>query len=150
MAATCRLGGILHQAPQELKDALAFSGLHLGIAFQIADDTLDYTALQKRLGKSQGQDLKDGRITLPLLHLLSHCKENERKELERCILSNSLGDADLTYVLDRMEEYGSIAYAQSKARAYVGAAKKRLALFQDSLHRQSLFIIADYVVDRDH
>ncbi len=150
MAATCRLGGILHQVPQEIKEALTFSGLHLGIAFQIADDTLDYTARQNRLGKSQGQDLKDGRITLPLLHLLSHCKESERKELERRVLSRGLGDDDLSYILDRMEEFGSIAYAQSKARAYVGAAKKQLALFQDSPHRQSLSIMADYIVDRDH
>jgi octaprenyl-diphosphate synthase len=149
MAATCRLGGILHQVPQEIKEALTFSGLHLGIAFQIADDTLDYTARQNRLGKSQGQDLRDGRITLPLLHLLSHCDDNERNDLERRI-QQGLDDDVLSGILNRMEAYGSIAYAQSKAMAYVNAAKKQLSLFQDSPHRQSLSIVADYIVDRDH
>jgi octaprenyl-diphosphate synthase len=150
MAATCRLAGILHHASQEIKEALTFLGLHLGIAFQIADDTLDYTARQNRLGKTKGQDLKDGRITLPLLHLLSRCKESEREELEQRLQSQRLGDEDLTYILGRMKEFGSIAYAQSKARAHAGIAKKQLALFQDSPHRQCLSIMADYIVDRDH
>jgi len=150
MAATCRLAGILHHASPEIKEALTFLGRHLGIAFQIADDTLDYTARQNRLGKTKGQDLKDGRITLPLLHLLSHCKDNERKELEQLLHGHSFSDADLAYILGQMHEFGSIAYAQTKARTHAGIAKKQLALFQDSPHRRCLSIMADYIVDRDH
>ena len=150
MAATCRLAGILHQAPPKIKEALTLMGLHLGIAFQLVDDTLDYTARQDRLGKSQGQDLKDGRITLPLLHLLSRLNVSERIELEQRVLSHGLGEEDLAYILDRMEEFGSIVYAQAKARAYVVNAKQQLDQFQDSPHRQSLSIMADYIVDRDH
>jgi octaprenyl-diphosphate synthase len=102
-----------------------------------------------RLGKSQGQDLKDGRITLPLLHLLRHCKESERKEFERHALRDP-GEGELNYILDRMEGCGSIEYARSKAKAHIAAAKKQLSLFQDSPHRQCLSVVADYIVDRDH
>jgi len=150
MATTCRLAGILHHTSQEIKEALTFLGLHLGIAFQIADDTLDYTARQNRLGKTKGQDLKDGRITLPLLHLLSHCKDNERKELEQRLQGHCFSDEDLTYILGRMQEFGSIVYAQTKARTHASIAKKQLALFQDSPHRRCLSIMADFIVDRDH
>jgi Geranylgeranyl pyrophosphate synthase len=79
MAASCRMGAILADASDAQQDALFRFGLHLGIAFQVADDTLDYTANGDHLGKSLGQDLREGKATLPLLHLLHHCSDQDRQ-----------------------------------------------------------------------
>ncbi|MBU6431956.1 MAG: polyprenyl synthetase family protein, partial [Nitrospirae bacterium] len=79
IAASCRMGAILADATEAQQDALFRFGQYLGMAFQVADDTLDYTANGERLGKTLGQDLRQGKATLPLLHLLHHCPEQDRQ-----------------------------------------------------------------------
>ncbi len=150
ISASCRLGAIIAKGSEETKGALSSYGRHIGIAFQVADDTLDYTADGRRLGKSLGEDLKGGKITLPLIHLLQHCKEEERKEVERLIGEPGLQEEDLKQVTALMRNYGSINYAIKKAQDFVDLAKEDLSCFKDSSHRQSLITMADYVVERDH
>lgn len=150
ISTSCRLGTIIAKGSEETKEALSSFGRHLGIAFQVADDTLDYTADGKRLGKTLGEDLKGGKITLPLIHLLQHCEEEKKKQIERLIVEPTFREEDLKYVTDLMRHYGSIDYAIKKAQDFVNLAKKDLSLFKDSTHRQSLITMADYVVERDH
>ncbi len=150
LSATCRLGGIISGLDPNKREALARFGLYLGIAYQLADDTLDYIADPELLGKSLGKDLNEGKITLPLLHLLSNCGEQERVRVKNIVNADGISDRDLQEILTLMKRYGSIEYSLKKARESVEIAKKNLDFSPPALHRQALSVVADYVVSRDH
>lgn len=149
MAASCRMGAIIGGASEEKQEALFRFGQHLGVAFQVADDTLDYAANGDRLGKSLGQDLRQGKATLPLLHLLQHCSDEDKQMIKDRMETRTLTDPDLLRIIALMQEYGSIAYAMDRARAFVTAAKRDLELFNDCPPRRALSVVADYMVSRD-
>jgi len=149
IAAACRIGAISGRASEEQRTALFRFGEYIGIAFQMADDTLDYTADGASLGKTLGKDLYEGKITLPLLHLLQHCAEPDRKMIKDRLETRTLSDTDLKQIIALMQDYGSIAYAMDRARAYVAAATRSLDLFEESPARRALVIVADYMVHRD-
>ncbi|MGH7275226.1 MAG: polyprenyl synthetase family protein [Nitrospiria bacterium] len=150
LSATCRLGGIVSGLDLDKREALAGFGLHLGIAYQLADDTLDYIADKDLLGKSLGKDLKEGKITLPLLHLLSNCPVRERERVKGIIKMDRITERDLREILALMKRYGSIEYSLKKATESIEKAKKNLDFSPPSPHRQALFVVADYAVSRDH
>ncbi len=149
IAASCRMGAIVAGASEEKQDALFRFGQHLGIAFQVADDTLDYTANGERLGKTLGQDLRQGKATLPLLHLLQHCSEQDKQMIKDRMETRTLTDEDLLRIIGLMQEYGSISYAMERAHGFVAAAKRDLSLFEDCTARRALSVTADYMVTRD-
>jgi len=149
IAAACRIGGIIGGAPVDKQAALFRFGQHLGIAFQVADDTLDYAANGDRLGKSLGQDLRQGKATLPLLHLLQHCPGQDMQMIKDRMETRTLTEADLLRIISLMQEYGSIAYAMERAHTFVAAANRDLDLFEDSLPKRALSVVADYMVTRD-
>jgi octaprenyl-diphosphate synthase len=149
IAAACRMGAILADASEAQQDALFRFGQHLGIAFQVADDTLDYTANGEHLGKTLGQDLRQGKATLPLLHLLHHCSEQDRQMIVDRMESRTLTEEDLGRFIRLMEELGSITYAMDRARSYVAAAQRDLNQFEDSTAKRALSVTADYMVTRD-
>ncbi len=149
IAASCRMGAILAEAPDAQQDALFRFGQYLGIAFQVADDTLDYTANGESLGKTIGQDLRQGKATLPLLHLLHHCSDADRQMIKDRMETRTLAEEDLQRLIRLMEEYGSIAYALDRAQAYIAAAKRDLSSFADSTAKRALSVAADYMVTRD-
>jgi octaprenyl-diphosphate synthase len=149
IAAACRMGAILADASEAQQDALFRFGQHLGIAFQVADDTLDYTANGEHLGKTLGQDLRQGKATLPLLHLLHHCSEQDRQMIVDRMESRTLTEEDLGRFIRLMEEFGSITYAMDRARSYVAAAQRDLNQFEDSTAKRALSVAADYMVTRD-
>lgn len=149
IAAACRIGAIVGDASADQQMALFRFGQHIGVAFQVADDTLDYAADGERLGKSLGQDLRQGRTTLPLLHLLQHCPEQDRQMIKDRMETRSLTEADLLHIVTLMQEYGSIAYAMDRARQFVTAATLDLAQFEDSSPKRALSVVADYMVNRD-
>ena len=149
IAAACRMGAILADASDAQQEALFRFGQYLGIAFQVADDTLDYTANGESLGKTLGQDLRQGKATLPLLHLLQHCPEDDRQMIKDRMETRTLTEGDLTRLIHLMEDYGSIAYALDRAQAYIAAAKRDLSSFEDSTAKRALSVAADYMVTRD-
>jgi octaprenyl-diphosphate synthase len=149
IAASCRMGAILAEATDAQQDALFRFGQYLGIAFQVADDTLDYTANGESLGKTIGQDLRQGKATLPLLHLLHHCSDADKQMIKDRMETRTLTDEELQRMIRLMEEYGSIAYAVDRAQAYVAAAKRDLDSFEDSTAKRALSAAADYMVTRD-
>jgi octaprenyl-diphosphate synthase len=150
IAASCYLGGIVSGATSEQKESLYQFGQSLGIAFQVADDTLDYTAQKQRLGKTLGADLREGKVTLPLIHLLQQCSAMEKKEVIDTFRSTESSDKKFDDILDLMHRHGSIDYAFSMARSYVHKAMGFLAPFAPSIHKSALHVVADYVVSRDH
>ncbi|MBM4138962.1 MAG: polyprenyl synthetase family protein [Nitrospira sp.] len=149
IAAACRMGAILADASDAQQDALFRFGQYLGIAFQVADDNLDYIADGASLGKTIGQDLRQGKATLPLLHLLQHCSKQDRHMIKDRMESRMLDAADLDRILLLMAEYGSVTYAMDRAQTYIGAAKRELDIFEDSMARRALAVTADYMITRD-
>ncbi|MBI4401233.1 MAG: polyprenyl synthetase family protein [Nitrospirae bacterium] len=149
IAASCRIGAIIGGAQIDKQAALFRFGQHIGIAFQLADDTLDYAANGDRLGKSLGQDLRQGKATLPLLHLLQHCPDQDKQMIKDRMETRTLTEADLLRIISLMQEYGSISYTMDRASEFVVAANLDLASFEDSSPKRALSVVADYMVNRD-
>jgi len=149
ISAACRLGAILGRLPEDKEEALAGYGMDVGLAFQLLDDALDYTAQQDRLGKSLGKDLGEGKLTLPLIHLLSNSTPDESAKIREIIETQSHKKSDLENITSLMDKYRSIEYSMGRALSYIERAKGRLAVFSPSPHKDALAAVADYVVERD-
>jgi octaprenyl-diphosphate synthase len=149
IAAACRLGAIISKAPLSQEDALTSYGKKLGLAFQITDDTLDYAADQTQLGKVLGKDLAEGKVTLPLIHLIREAGPGEREQLRAILAADTIEDKDLTYTLGLMAKYGSVPEALDRAQTLANEAKAALESFPNSSPRRALSALADYVVQRE-
>ena len=145
-AAATRLGAVLADADEATCDAMADYGLQLGYAFQIADDVLDYTADAEALGKNLGDDLAEGKATLPLIHALAHSDDATKTELRRIVQN---GDTDaMPTVLAGIERCGSIDYARQRAATYADRAEAALSVVPDGDYRNALIGLARYAIDR--
>lgn len=147
MAACCRLG--VRSAPEAaLADAASSFGATIGTAFQIADDVLDICGDEQVLGKPLGQDLADGRMTLPILYALQNAPGDERAFLEALFTAQPVPPEDLERGLAVIRRSGGVDLARRKAEEVVAEAKEILAPIGDSDVRSALLFIADYVVAR--
>ncbi|MFQ6672148.1 MAG: polyprenyl synthetase family protein [Candidatus Tectimicrobiota bacterium] len=149
MSACCRIGGLLGGADTERVEALTRYGLHVGVAFQISDDSLDFVADQERLGKAIGVDLKEGKRTLPLIATLDRAAASERSEILTLLRRRSLDAQEIEDIRGLVARYDGVEYALSRARAYARAAQEDLAPVPPSEERETLCLLADYVVGRD-
>ena len=149
ISACCRIGGILGQAPAEQVEALARYGLDVGVAFQMSDDSLDFVADQARLGKAIGADLREGKRTLPLIATLERGSPPDRERIQSLLARHELDGDEVEEIRRLVMKYDSVRYALGRARDYARAAKDDLAPFPPSEERETLGLIADYVVDRD-
>ena len=148
LSAACKIGGILGGLSQTHTEALASFGLKAGIAFQMADDILDYMAGQEGLGKKLGKDLDEGKITLPLIVLLAEADKEERLRI-KAIVEGDVIDRGLDRILELFEKYDILKESLKKARALIDEAKAELSIFADSKERDELFALADYALERD-
>jgi len=148
IAAACRIGGILGGVSAQQEQALHEFGMDLGIAFQFMDDALDYVADQNEFGKQRGHDLYEGKVTLPLIHALRHCSDQERAEVARIVELEELSTEDLELVCGIIERHQGIEHTRQRALEMVASAKQRLSMFSDSEAKEALFELADYVVTR--
>ncbi len=148
IAAACRVGGILGGIDPTREEALAAFGMDLGMAFQLMDDALDYVADQEEFGKAKGHDLAEGKMTLPLIHVLRHCSDEERQRVAAVIEVDELSDNDLNDVIALIDRYQGIAYTRQRASELVASAKTHLAVFNDGAEKSALHTVADYVVSR--
>jgi octaprenyl-diphosphate synthase len=147
-AAACRVGAVVAARPAEEETALAEYGMKLGIAFQLVDDALDYAADQAKLGKTIGDDFREGKITLPVLAAYAAGTESERAFWSRTIEASEQTDADLDHALVLMERRGAIGITLDRARLFATEAKQALAAFPPSPLRQQLQAVADFTVSR--
>jgi octaprenyl-diphosphate synthase len=145
-AASARLGGVIAERPAALCRSLEQFGLLLGQAFQIADDVLDYRADDEQLGKSLGDDLAEGKVTLPLILAMERAGTDEREQLRAMIKQG--GSSRHLEVRDVMNRTGALDEAMAQARELVTRSKSCLASLPDSPEREALAILADYAVDR--
>jgi octaprenyl-diphosphate synthase len=148
MSAACEAGAILGAVSVDQQRALADFGMDLGVAFQLMDDTLDYTATEEEFGKSIGHDLEEGKITLPLIYTLQHCSDVERDCISAVIEKDEMSLDDFRHVSGLVKRYGGIIYAVDTARRYVTSCRSRLDSFEDGPVRSALLQLADYVVTR--
>jgi octaprenyl-diphosphate synthase len=144
--AATRLGAVLAELPREQEEALARYGLDLGFAFQIADDVLDYVSDAGTLGKNIGDDLAEGKPTLPLIHAIAQSAPAQAERLKRAITSEGL-DA-LPDVLTAIRDTGALDFARERARQYAHSAREALAVLPRSEARDALALLADYAIDR--
>jgi octaprenyl-diphosphate synthase len=147
IAAACRMGAILGGLSREKEEALASFGMKTGIVFQMADDILDYMAVEGDLGKKICKDLEEGKITLPMLYLLKSADGAELSEIKR-IIKNDLSDKGLKRIMELFGKYDAIGASFEKARRLIEEAKAELLIFPDSQARESLLTIADYSLHR--
>lgn len=147
LATSCAIGGILGNVSQEYIAALAEYGRNLGVAFQLADDVLDYVS-DEDFGKTQGTDLREGKLTLPLLTALRHCSNDERRLIKDVLIAESLDDARLRDVIGVINRYGGIENTLNHAKDYVQKAKDALDPFKPSMEKEALLTLASYVIDR--
>jgi octaprenyl-diphosphate synthase len=143
ISAACRIGAILGSLPEDKENALARFGINTGIAFQMADDILDYMADEGKLGKHLGKDLKEGKITLPLIYLLKAASDTEIEEVKN-IIKDGLRKRGLKRILKLFVKYNAIELSLKKAQNFISDAKTELTIFPDSPAKKALFTIADY------
>jgi len=146
--AACRLAAIISDQPESIEDALALYGNRLGAAFQIADDVLDYTGDAKTMGKNAGDDLAEGKPTLPLILARERCNEKERELLDEAIRNGGL--EDLSPVLAIIEKTDSLNSTMAVARSMADEARQAIQGLPASHWREALEQLADYSVSRDH
>ena len=146
ISAACAIGGILGDAGESRIEALTRFGMRLGTAFQITDDTLDYVAQQEEFGKAIGQDLSEGKLTLPLIRTMKKCTPEERAFIRRGIEEKDGGA--MGEIMTLIHRYDGINHALAKANTCIDEAKGFLAGFEDSQARKALLAIAEYIVAR--
>ncbi|MDD2892868.1 MAG: octaprenyl diphosphate synthase [Halothiobacillaceae bacterium] len=147
-SAAGRLGGALADAPPAIEEALAAYGMHLGNAFQLMDDVLDYEADPDKLGKNIGDDLAEGKPTLPLIHAMRHAAP-EQSALIRHTIEHG-GAEHLEAVLEVIASTDSLTYTSRLAMNEVEHAISALAILPASPYRDALESIARFAVERDH
>ncbi len=149
-AAACEVGAVVAEQPAAHQAALRSYGMNLGIAFQLVDDALDYAAKQAELGKTIGDDFREGKVTLPLLLAYRRGDEQERAFWERVIARGEQSDGDLEQAMEIMQRHGTLEATLERAQHYVNMAKDDLALFPDCDLRQAMVDVADFCVQRGH
>ena len=147
-AAACQIGAVVADRPEREEAALAAYGMKLGIAFQLVDDALDYVADQATLGKTIGDDFREGKITLPVLVAFVAGDERERAFWQRTIEAMQQTDADLDHAMHLIAGHGAIRATLERAQWFVQEAKAALLVFPDSAIRRALADVADYTVQR--
>ncbi|MDP2682298.1 MAG: polyprenyl synthetase family protein [Deltaproteobacteria bacterium] len=150
ISVACQIGAILGKASAEKEKALAGYGMDVGIAFQLVDDCLDYTSSNEELGKAIGNDLKEGKITLPLIHVIKNAAASEREEILTAIKADDLKNSQLSSVISLINKYKGIDYTLSRARQYVENAKACLNIFEPNVEWAALIALADYAVERTY
>jgi len=148
-AGSAKIGGMLGSIAREQQDALWDYGLNIGMAFQIVDDLLDFTGEQDALGKPVGGDLREGKMTLPVIHLYASGNERARALLRRVVGDRSVSVDDWREIRSLLAQARSLDYAQRTAASFVERAKKALQAFPPSDARDALLYLPDYVVSRD-
>lgn len=148
IAAASETGAVLAGADPAVRKAMFGFGKSIGIAFQLVDDILDYTGTEKELGKRPLQDLREGKVTLPLLHALREADAGDRERARRALAKKEPAERDVAFLSRLVDRSGGIAYAASRARSHVRRGKRYLEALPDCRAREALATLSDYVASR--
>jgi octaprenyl-diphosphate synthase len=148
-SACARLGAISAGADEAHENRLADFAWNLGMAFQLVDDILDFTSTEKVLGKPSGNDLREGKVTLPMIYALADASPAERQTLETILADGSYENVPFMQVLQILERHQAIQRAYERARGFTGKAQSLIAAFPESPAQRALRDIVDLVTERD-
>ena len=147
-AAACRIGAVVAGRGGAEEDALENFGRNLGIAFQLVDDTLDYSAQQVTLGKTVGDDFRECKVTLPVLLAYRRCEGNERDFWRRCISDGEQRDDDLERAMEILQRRNALRDSLERARHYGAMARDGLGIFPDGEAKRALIDVVDFCIER--
>jgi octaprenyl-diphosphate synthase len=149
-AAASEIGGVIAERPQDEIAALESYGRNLGMAFQLVDDMLDYSARQAELGKTVGDDFRDGKMTLPIVLALQQADAEEREFWRRTLEEQEQVDSDLARAIQLMRKHGTLDATLARARSYAEAAIEALLIFPDQPIRSALIEVAEFCLQRGY
>ena len=144
-----RLGAILSGASPKEEDALGKYGHDLGMAFQIVDDVLDLTASEEVLGKPVASDLREGKVTMAVIHAVERCTAAERAKIEKILQDRAFNGVTHADILEILQRYGSLDVATARAAQYAESARKSICFFPDSEIKRALLWAPEFVVARE-
>ncbi len=144
-----RIGAILGGASAAQEERLAQYGRELGIAFQIVDDVLDLTASESVLGKPVASDLREGKVTMAVIHALEQCTAAEREKIETVLRDRAFNGVTHSEILTILNRYGSLEYASKEAARYADSARSAICIFPDSEFKRALLWAPEFVVVRE-
>jgi len=144
----CRTGALVAASSSDTVQALSDYGYHLGLAFQMADDLLDYTQDLSTMGKNAGADVREGKLTLPLIHTISRASEADRRRVLSILGNPAFSNKDFADLVALLEHHGGIAHTRAQAAEHIRTAKAKLNPFGDSPTCEVLLDIADYALMR--
>ena len=148
IAAASETGSVLAGVSGPVRQRMYEYGKAVGIAFQLVDDILDYTGSEQELGKRPHQDLREGKLTLPLIHALRQAKEADRAKARKILAGGVPSTREVSFLVGLVRENGGIDYTARRARFYVRRGKSLLSELPDSTARTALLTLSDYIVSR--
>ena len=149
-SAACRIGALVAERPKVEEEALEAYGMNLGITFQLIDDVLDYSASQAKLGKTIGDDFREGKITLPVILAFRRGDEAEREFWRRTMERLDQNAGDLERATQLMDKHGAIADSIERARHYGAIARDAMGIFDAGPEKQALTEAIDFCINRAH
>src|SRR5579864_5809044 len=149
-SACARLGAVCANAGEEVEARLGEYAWNLGIAFQLVDDILDFTSREKILGKPVGNDLREGKVTLPLIYALDTADAEERKLVETVLADGNYDQVPFSKILHVLNRHRGIERAQERAESFTEKARAIIAEFPESPYQRALAAVTDLVTARDH
>jgi octaprenyl-diphosphate synthase len=149
-SACSRLGAVTAGADETAEAKLGEYAWNLGMAFQTIDDVLDFTASEKVLGKPVGGDLREGKVTLPLVYALQDCEPEERSLVEMVLRDRSYDRVPFRSMLDLVERHRGVERARERAETFADRARTIINDFPESPYQRALAAVTELVTDRDH
>ena len=148
-AAATKVGAILSNQENKVKDALEFYGKNLGLTFQIADDTLDYNSELKLFGKEIGNDFFEGKVTLPIILLNQKANSDEKKDIKNCFINPERSESDFKSILGLIKKYDIINDCYLKAGYFIGLSSNSLSIFPDTKEKEILKKLTSFSLERN-
>ena len=149
-SACARLGASVGGADETVENRLGEFAWNLGIAFQLVDDILDFTSREKILGKPVGNDLREGKVTLPLIYALREASSEERKLVETVLSDGNYDQVPLLKILQILQKHSGIERARERAGEFAAKARALIQAFPESPFQRALSSVTEMVTDRDH
>jgi octaprenyl-diphosphate synthase len=145
-----KLGAVVSGADSQTEERLGDYAWNLGMAFQLVDDLLDFTSREKVLGKPVGNDLREGKVTLPLVYALEQASGEERRRVETILRDRNYDHVPFPQILAMVERYGGIARVKERAQAFTEKARGIIGEFPESPYQRALYSVTELVTERDH
>jgi len=149
-SACARLGSVTGGVDETGEARLGEFAWNLGMAFQLVDDILDFTSREHILGKPVGSDLREGKVTLPLIYALGEANAKERELVSQVLGDGNYDQAPFTRVLRMIEDHRGIERARERAQFFTEKARAIISEFPESAYQRALFAVTDLITDRDH